>query len=267
MEVILLVVALIIVISVVQKSKKKSRSSLRRSPSVKLTEEKVLNGEKTARIMLKHQELINKRWAYAEKNESEFPAWYSKEPTNAQLNRLEKEGVLTSSMKKLTRGNLSDIIGLIEKPSREETEVLKFFKIPRAQMPQTIAREHIRQLFLDPDNINKWENRGATPFQKICFAFFDIPIPKKLSVKEAETIIDEKLSEDEAIEELWCSVETIWDDINDPDAKDDYEIKKVSATSFMTTLLRLRNEGKSLADLDTYDFVDELIIDNPNLSR
>jgi len=87
-----------------------------------------------------------------------------------------------------------------------------------------------------------------------------------LTYEQASLFIDDysaKLSEeDETKLDEWEAYENIYDEINDPDFREDYELKKISLSLYRTAIDQLKKEGKSLTELnDNIDMVVDKIIE------
>lgn len=268
-----LIIGLIIVAYIIYKYvniSEKSKVKVKPRESTSLSkQEKVLN-ENLLGWMEKRWEIANKE--RTEGNFEKVPNWFFDEATERQYTKLEEEGF---NLKKgsLTKGQASDIIGLFEDAEEDSIEILRFFKIPLKGMSQSKARHTIGELFNDQGNLRKWETRPATPMQKEFYKFFGIKVSQGLTHNDAENNIKEIKSElfskDREKLDEWEDYESLYDEINEPDFREDYDLKKISLSLYRSTIEQLKNEGKSLANLldDTDLVVDKIIEIKPEIEK
>jgi len=270
---ILIGVIVILVIAVVVLSKKRtphassggSRSSSGASQS------------KQDRVLAENLGWLEERWDLVrdEQDRGELktvPPWFFDDVTERQLNRIDQIG-LEIAKGQPTKGEASDIIGLFEPAEEEDVEVLRFFKVPSRGMNQSKARHLVTNLFQDPKNVNAWEARPASAMQKEFYKYFDLNIPKGLTHEEASRFISEYgnqlMEEDEKALDDWDAYESIYEEINDPDYREDYGVKKISLSTYRDVMHELRNEGKTPSDLedDPDVVVDKIILKKPDIQR
>ena len=183
--------------------------------------------------------------------------WRSDPATEAQKKRMREDGIKFSE--NITKGEASDLIGSLLEPEDDEKEILKFFKSKGiSQMSQTDARKKIEDLFSNPDNKSKWDNRPPSKEQKDIYNFFKITIPTNLSYKEAQKNID-LLFEDETKldawekredekEELKAWFEDYYEIINDD--RDYYDCKKIGKKFFRQIVNDLESSGITKAEIE-----------------
>lgn len=232
--------------------------------------------------------LIN-RWADAFDDKAEnqncsfVPDWFFDVPTDRQKRKLEELGV-NIDRGNLSKGQYSDLIGLFYPLDEEDAPILKFFKIPLTGMNETKGRHELRILFSNPDNLAKWENRPATQTQKEFYKHFGFVIPKGLSQRSADEFIEKQKSElyleqteDDELEpednasllKEWEALEQIFSEFNDPEYREDYNLKKISHSMLMKAINSLKLEGYSLSKLadDTDEIVERLLEIKPELEK
>lgn len=212
---------------------------------------------------------LKDRWERVE-NEKEsgelktVKQWYLDEATERQLARIKRDG-LNIGVKNLTKGQASDLIGLSERPNEGAVEILQFFKVSIKGISETRARDEVAKIFADPNKVKAWKTRPATQMQKEFFRFFNQKLPKGLTSETAsEYIRDYEMEheDDEDILDEWYNYEAIYEDIDDPETRKEYEIKKVSLSVYRKAIDILRSEGKSLTELSSdYDRIIEKIVE------
>ncbi len=174
------------------------------------------------RILNENITWLRERWdaAYSEESDgsSIFPEWFYDEVTDRQLRRINEMG-LTISGGKPSKGQASDIIGLFEPVDDTDAEKLRFFNIGRTGMNQSRARHEVARLFADPANVESWENRPATPWQREFFRFMGWKVPKGLSHKEAQA--REAEAEKDDLFDEWVAFSNLWDELCDQDMRED----------------------------------------------
>ena len=189
-----------------------------------------------------------------------------------QLNRVDQIG-LEIAKGQPTKGEASDIIGLFEPAEEEDVEVLRFFKVPLRGMNQSRARHLVAKLMQDPKNTNAWEARPSSAMQKEFYRYFSLRIPRGLTYEAASQLIGEHqkklMEEDEKSLDDWDAYENIYEEINDPDNREDYGIKKVSLSAYRDAIHELGSEGKTPSDLedDPDVVVDKIILMKPDIQR
>lgn len=205
-------------------------------------------------------------------------SWREDPATKAQLTRLRGDGLPVR--KGMTKGEASDLIGTSESPDEHDLAVLKFFKVPRSEIPhQTAARQRIQSLFEDPENVKRWENRPATAEQKDMFKFFKREVPRGLTYRDAQRIIAEEFTDEDLLFE--------WDDLQDQEAEredafedayeqldeirkeEEYPLKKVPKKLFRQVAEEMEAAG---SEIDAYDleeggFFDRVLELKPDLAK
>ncbi|MBN1970364.1 MAG: hypothetical protein JW870_13430 [Candidatus Delongbacteria bacterium] len=235
-----------------------------------MTDKKTKALSKEERVLKENSIWLQERWEKARKEYESgevisVPYWFFDKVTDRQIQKIKEIG-LDYNSSSLTKGEASDIIGLFEPIEDEQEEILKFFKVSLNGMNKLRASYEIEKLFSLKDNFDSWKNREASPMQKEFYRFFDLKVPKGLTHVEASNYIREyssKISEeDESKFNEWDEYESIYDDIDDPDFREAYEIKKVSLSLYRSAIIELKKEGYSLSNLnDDIDIVIQKIIE------
>lgn len=194
------------------------------------------------------------------------PAWHADEPTDRQLAKLEDLGYEFTG-DEITKGEASDIIGFHAEPEPEDIEKLRFFKVPKKDYRnQTLARINLLKIFSDPENVEKWSNRPASPYQKEVIRVFKSAAPKGITHPEAQKLIDGiGLGSDELLREV-TSLEMVMKEIFDPEVRRDFGIKKPTLTSLRAAVEKL-HDAKGCYRFDVDDLVDQLVRDDPDLEK
>lgn len=225
-----------------------------------------------------NKEWLQERWSDAAQKQragdtSAFPHWYFDAVTEAQLRRIKEEGLDVSQGAPLTKGQASDVIGLFEPPEEGDAEVLKFFKVPVAEMNQTRARIEAPKLLADPEKAEAWRKRPADAMQKECLRFYGLSIPKGLTYPDAEGLISRHEvtlgREESPLLDDWENYRRILEELADRETCEEYGLKKPSAAVIRTAVEVLRSEGKTMEALaDDLDVLAERIIRlKPELER
>lgn len=222
------------------------------------------------RILNNNLPWLEERWALAQKEQDagevkSMPQWFFDEATERQMKKIQEMGLKISGGHP-TKGQVSDIIGLFEPPEDNNIEILKFFKTSLKGMNQSKARHEVSKLLQDPEKMDRWRNRPASSMQKEFYRFFGIKVPQGLTHEMASKFINEyreKLGEEgETRINEWAAFEDIYEEINDPDFRDDHGLKSISISLYRSAIDELKSEGKTLTELaDDPEIVIEKIIE------
>lgn len=175
--------------------------------------------------------------------------------SEAQLSYLKRLGA--TAPVGITKKEAIDLIGSYLKPSRAETELLKFFGVTSSAMNQTEARRCIEEIFSDPANEAKWENRPASKEQLEILAFFRQPTRPKPTFSAAEKTIkdifedDQKAAAWEAEEEMIDRLASLHDYANEIAGLSG--MRKLSKKLFQQTFECLSAEGHTIEQLEADD--------------
>lgn len=218
---------------------------------------------------------LTERWEMAERPDAKdsgiFPAWFFDEVSERQLERLDEEGIRPPPY--LTKGMASDLIGLKEPLGPREEEILRFFKHSTRGVGESQGRHLVAVLFSDPANRAAFESRPPSPFQKEFFKWFGISTSKDMTFDQATTKIREettRLSEVHSEElKYWECFEEFVDELDDPDVREEFEIKKVPVGTIRDAVNVLRTSGKSAEEISgDIDLLVETILEaRPDLER
>lgn len=258
MEIIIIIVIIVVIYFFSSRGRKK------------ITDKKTKALSKEERVLKENSVWLHERWEKARKEYksgevASVPQWFFDKVTDRQIQKIKEIG-LDINLRSITKGEASDIIGIFEPVEDEQEEILRFFKVSLNGMNKLRASYEIEKLFSLKDNPDLWKNREASPIQKEFYRFFDLKVPKGLTYLEASNYISEyssKISvEDESKFNEWDEYESIYDDIDNPDFREAYEIKKVSLSLYRSAINELKKEGYSLSNLnDDVDIVIQKIIE------
>jgi hypothetical protein len=185
--------------------------------------------------------------------------WHFDPVTEAQTTKLSELGLKVKG-RKLLKGEASDVIGLFYKPDQEDLEVLKFFEVPTKGFSQSKARYEVAKLFSQDSNIDKFNTRPATLLQKEFFHFFKLSFPKGSDILAAQEIIDTSLKNgDEGNEETWERYLELYEEVNDPDFRKDYDLKSISLKNYRDAITELIQTGKTLVGENDEIFEDDVV--------
>ena len=189
--------------------------------------------------------------------------WRQDLATDRQKRRMKEEGIRFK--RSITKGEASDLIGETESASEYDIAILKYFRIPgAAKMSETAAKRMVADLFSDPANETKWENRGADAEQKAIYKFFHLPIQSGLKHKNAAAVIG-NLFEDEEKEEAWFShldgIAERQDELEDAldildMYREEYDCRKIGKRQCKTIAEALEQEGMRIPDMAELENLD-----------
>ena len=228
-------------------------------------------------VVQQNLDWLKARWARAasekaDKNLETVDKWFFHKVTKAQLNRLQRLDVNWPA-EDLTKGKASDLIGLFEKIEPEASAVLRFFKLPVKGLSQSKAREEAAILLADEENRAKWDNRTPSAEQKAFFKLIARKSLKGVGHKRAEDLMEEVLAalsdtNDPRYDE-WEAFETIVEELDDPDIRADYGMKKVNVGVIADAVAALMTDGLTIRQIgdDLDRFVAKVLDMKPNLRR
>ncbi len=116
-------------------------------------------------------------------------------------------------------------------------------------------------------------NQPAASMQKEFYRFFSLPMPKGLTMGDADetifTLTQKWEKEDKGKLEEWDAFVSIYEELDNKDSRDLYSIKKVSSSLLQDALKKLKDQGISLKQIaDDIDIlVDKLIEIRPDLQK
>lgn len=227
-------------------------------------------------VVDKNAQWLEERWEGARKERDAgelktVPRWFFDEATERQRERLKKMGLTLKAT--ATKGEASDVIGLLEPADDRDMEILRFFKVPTKGINQTRARHEVAQLFSKPANVEAWNSRPASAMQKEFFRYFGLKVPSNLTYQEAECAIEEHLAklaeENEQKVDEWDAYEQMFEEISDPGFREDYDIRAVSLSLYRSAIEELKKEGLSVAALadDIDRVVNKIIALKPDIQK
>ena len=220
---------------------------------------------------------LSARWQAAKEaqrtgNTADFPKWYFDPITERQRSRLNDDG-FQLTVESLTKGNASDLIGLMMPPEPQDEEVLRFFSSAPHVFNQTRSREEAKRLLADPECVARWEGRSADSDQRNTLRAYGAKIPKNLTTNDAKALI-QKTEKDLAASnpELLARAQatlSIMNEINDPETRETYGFKKPPVAVVREAIRELEEEGRTLDDLadDIYAVAEKILEIRPDLER
>ena len=217
---------------------------------------------------------LGEKWGLADTDPVSpiFPPWYFDPVTQNQEKAL-KDMFGSDFISPNFKGKASDLIGLFYKPDQEEIDILKTFKVNTKGICQSEACYRAAVLLSDQDNREMYKNKPASQMQKEMYRFFGEKVPKGLTGEQAEAYKNElEEHESEIIEDRlsrWESFEDGFVEINDPEARSDYGLKKVSLKIYREAYERLEHTGR-IDDTGMFDIVDlmeELVDIQPSILK
>ena len=113
-------------------------------------------------------------------------------------------------------------------------------------------------------------NQPVDASQKEYLKFFGLPIPKGMTSGQAEqTIAEHRKSSKPEEQEEWDGYDSIFNEFDDPDFRETYDLKKVGKTVLLDALAQLKQQGKSYKHLaNNIDEVVEKVIElKPDLEK
>ena len=210
-------------------------------------------------ILQKNQDWLDKRFELVDKarnssDKSIFPCWYFDKPTDRQIRILKVEGIKVRR-KDLTKGKASDLIGLFVQPDPEKLEILRFFKVPLKDMNQSRAIHEVAMIMSDAVKCQAWRDRPATTLQKEFYRYMGRKVPKGLKYCEASDFYNNPDADPEHILE-WEKFESLYEDICNPDKRNNCKLKKITPNLLMKAWKSLRDEEITPDDIiSDYDII------------
>ena len=227
-------------------------------------------------VYRKNEHWLNTRWSEAQVQrdspvkDGSFPDWYFDEITDRQRARLIDDG-FTLALNSLTKGQASDLIGLLEPPASEDAEVLKFFKAPSEVSNKTRAPGEAERLLRDPAALVKWNSHPADSLQKETLRCYGVKIPNGLTVTEAQALIGAtestlKRTNQTLVLETQAYISIVMA-LCGPEACRTNGIKLPPLAAIRAAVAELRNEGQDIYDLagNIYAVAEKLIEMRPEL--
>ena len=203
---------------------------------------------------------------------SEFPKWYFDPITERQRSRLTDDG-FQLNLGALSKGNASDLIGLMMPPDTQDENVLRFFNSPPQFFNQVRAREEAKRLLSDPECVARWQAQPADSAQREKLRAYGMKVPRNLTTKDADALI-EKTEKDLATSDpnLLARTQTmlsILSELDDPDTRETYGFKKPPITIVREAIRELEEEGRTLDDLagDIHSVAEKILELRPDLQR
>lgn len=232
------------------------------------------------RLLTDHLPWLEQRWQEAEQSRgsggpSVVPNWFYDGLTDRQQKRLtELEVDRVSGRSQLTKGQASDVIGLFAEAEEHDIELLRFFKAPTKGLNQTTARYEAAKLRFDAEKMKVWEQRTSNPMQKECLRFLGVkPAASNMTHAEAERLISARQEEladtNQQLLDDWDLFESLVEELDDPDNREDYELKKPPLSAIRAAVESLRQEGHTMAELedDLQLLADRILQLKPELRR
>ncbi len=266
MDLLAALIVLIVVIAVFGSAKGKNRRPRRRA-----TNKPISKPTPAKRMATRDREpdaysILYQHWKDVEEGKIAVPRWYHDPVTEPQLKRLREDNIALPG-RPITKGQASELIRLGEPPHHEQEEILQFFKVKGLPLEHEIIAEiEINQLMADPEKALKWVNRPATPMQKEYYRYFGMKIPKQLTATEAqETIYSHELTDqqDDEWSAYWCLIE----DIQDPDIRECYDLKKPSLPIIREAIQKHQDKGEQLIDISPDDVIETILKLWPELQK
>lgn len=203
---------------------------------------------------------------------ADFPKWYLDPITERQQSRLREDG-FQLNMDSLSKGNASDLIGLMMPPEPQDEKILRFFNSDPHVFNQTRAREEIKRLLEDPQCVARWEGRPADTEQRNVLRAYKAKIPKNLTIKDASVLIEKAekqlaISNPELLARANATL-SIMNEIDDPETRETYGFKKPPISVIREAIRELEEEGRTLDDLsgDIYAVAEKILELRPDLER
>lgn len=230
--------------------------------------------EKDIEIFNNNIDWLEKEWNILEKEKlsgsnRKFIYWFFSDPSPHMIDELENRGIILKDDKP-KMGHIDDILGLYLPVRDTDKETLKGFGKSYSGLNRTKGKYLAYQLLNGSEYSKEREERAATVMQREFYKFFTHKVPNGLSYNNARNEIKEikkSLSEEQI--NSWSTYESTFDEITDPDTRNDYSIKKVSLSLYRKSIDSLRKQGISWDQIeDDLDIViDEIIKLKPDIEK
>ena len=225
-----------------------------------------------------NEDWISARWADAiaeqrhEPTATKFPELYFDPITERQVQRLEEDGFLLD-LSRLSKGQASDLIGLLMPSRTEDDEVLRFFNCPDHWFNQTRARFEAAKLLSEPTSLTAWKARPSKPCQRDLLKSYGVAVPKDITFEGADARV--KTTEKELAKsnpELLHRTQTmnfILGELDDHETRVTYGFKKPPAAVVRLAIHELEEQGQTLDDMSSniYSVVEKILELRPDLER
>jgi hypothetical protein len=224
-----------------------------------------------ANVYAEHQGTLEERWRMAgitahSKRELILPTWYYDDAESWQAERIRGERI-PIDIEALTRGQASDVIGLLHPPGEDDAETLRRLNEPVAGMNRTAARQHAAKLLGIDVHRQRWNAQPPTPLHRAYFVLRGEPCPAD-TAGDAERAIAAAQELDPGQVREWGFFLQLYDDLQL--REHEFGIGPVGAELLARALRDLRTERqRTLAQLarDLDMVIDRLLELEPALQR
>ena len=95
----------------------------------------------------------------------------------------------------LTRGQAMDLLMLAKAPEDEDRQLLEFFNIKIEASNALVVSQQAAILQMNDQEMQKWNERPATPVQKEAIRYFQGKVPRSISAESATQVLSSIKSE------------------------------------------------------------------------
>ncbi|MGD8910260.1 MAG: hypothetical protein PVI92_13035 [Chromatiales bacterium] len=169
-------------------------------------------------------------------------AWQNEPATETQLRELDERGIYLQ--RKLTKGQVMNVLGLFSPPDGRQVDILKHFNIPYSyKMNQTMAHCLIRELFGDPKKVEEWRNRPPTTTVRQGLLFMQGRLVNGLSHVDSQKLLDKLGMENPERYQEWKQIDRLFLESNNPEIRGKYKVRKITWKRFFESYDTLKETG------------------------
>ncbi len=165
------------------------------------------------------------------------------------LDRLRDKGIVFE--RTLTIDEASHLLDLFSPPSGRQIDILKHFHLHHSQdMNKTAANFYIREIFKDPENIERWNRRPPTSRIQQAILFMSGQTMSGLTYVEAQSKLTELGMQKPMRYQTWKRMERLYFESNSPELLKKYNARKITWKHFFKVHDALVASGLSEDDID-----------------
>lgn len=204
-----------------------------------------------------------------------FEDWRFKEPTSRQIEKLRGLGGEEFVTSQMTRGDISDLIGIAIKASAEDKRQLKFLGYDMPLGSESEARRLMLEVNADPALVERLLDMPISAEEKRDLTFLRAPVFQRMTRRDYfEAMSDlERERGDDNEKGRWSRLDDLetardlWALLQLRSAREELGINKPGKDLFWKSIHRLRSRHRTLEHLEREQLVDEMLVWRPGLLR
>jgi hypothetical protein len=173
------------------------------------------------------------------------------------LDQLKSKGIVLD--RPLTSDEATHLLELFSPPSGRQIDILKHFRLPHSLgMSKTMANYHIREIFKDPANIERWNRRPPTSRIQQALLFMSGQMISGLTYVEAQSKLTELGMQKPMKYQAWKRMERLYFESNSPELLKKYNARKITWKHFFKIHDALTASGCSEDEIDGASILERL---------